>query len=67
MKDSKVLYSGTDYDDFQFVVWQTELGLVVTTHGKLNLQSNLTIKDAETGDEIKDIDLRNVLMSVLPR
>lgn len=67
MKKSKALYGIWDYEDFTGIVWETELGKIVTCEGKLNPNSNLAIKDVETGEEISNIDLRNVLMSILPQ
>jgi len=67
MKESKALYGITDHDDFTAIVWETGRGLIVTTEGKLNLQSNLAIMDVKTGNKIEDVDLRNLFMEILPR
>lgn len=67
MKDSKPIYVLHDNDNFYGIVWETELGKIVIIQGKLNINNNLGVYDVETGQEIKDIDLRNVLMSILPQ
>lgn len=67
MKESKALYGFYDYDECIGLVWETELGKIVTLEGKLNLNNNLVIRDVETGKDIDDIDLRNVLISILPQ
>jgi hypothetical protein len=67
MKESKPLYGFYDHEDFSGIVWDTELGKVVTCSGLLNPQMNLSIRDIKTGDEVDNVDLRNVLISILPR
>jgi hypothetical protein len=49
------------------LVWETELGKIVTSEGKLNIKNNLCIRDAETYVDVNDVDLRHVLMQILPR
>lgn len=66
MKDSKLLYGIRDNCDFIGAVWETELGLIVSHQGKLDLNSDLQIRCAKTQEDIKNVDLRNVLMSILP-
>jgi hypothetical protein len=66
MKDSVPMYGFTDHDGFMGIVWDTALGKIVTIEGKLNPKSNLTIREVATGKDIGDIDLRNILMSILP-
>lgn len=66
MKESKVLYGFWDREDCTGLVWETELGKIVTVEGKLNLKNNLSIRDTQ-GNDIADVDLRNVLMSILPQ
>jgi hypothetical protein len=65
MKESKVLYGFWDGKDFSGIVWETELGTVITMQGSLDPQQNLRIKSVD-GKDCEDVDLRNVLMSVLP-
>ena len=65
MKESKPIYGFTDYEDCQGLVWETEKGMIVTINGKMNFSNNLSIKDVENCEEIKDVDMRNVLMEVL--
>lgn len=67
MKESKLLYGITDHEDFMASVWDTELGKIVVCEGKLNVKNNLLIRSAETMEDVADIDLKNVLMSILPR
>ncbi len=66
MKESKPLYGIWDGEDFAAIVWETELGKIVTCEGKLNVNNNLIIKEADTNEDVDNIDLRNVLMSILP-
>jgi hypothetical protein len=63
---SEPLYVAIDHSGFQAIVWKTDLGLITTVEGKLDPNSDLVIKNVETGDVVSDIDLRNVLMSILP-
>jgi hypothetical protein len=65
MKESKPIYAFTDFNEFGGIVWETEKGIIVTTEGKINPKNNLSIKSVKDGSEIKDIDMRNVLMNVL--
>ena len=65
MKESKPIYGFSDLDEFNGIVWETEKGMIITTKGNISPNSNIAIKSCETGEEIKDIDMRNVLMEVL--
>ena len=66
MKESKALYGFTDNEDFQGIVWETEKGLVVTCTGKLDIKNNISIRSVKSNEEVGDVDLRNLLLSVLP-
>jgi len=66
MKESKPLYVIWDQKNFHAIMWETELGKIITCEGKINLNNNLIIRDIETNEDIKNVDLRNVLMSILP-
>lgn len=66
LKESKPIYAIHDGDTLQAIVWDTELGRIVTCAGKLNPEKDLTIIDVETQETVKNVDLRNVLMSILP-
>lgn len=63
-KEKYVLING---DDFSAIVWETSLGNIITVEGKLDIKNDLKIYDAHTGEMISDIDLREVLLSVLPQ
>lgn len=65
MKPSKPIYALSDLENFIGLVWETEKGIVVTINGELNPNNDIKIKDVTTGENIKDIDMRNVLMEVL--
>lgn len=67
MKKSKPIYGLHDHEDFYATVWETELGKIITCEGKLDIKNNLMIRSVETGEDVGDIDLRNILMSILPR
>lgn len=66
MKDSKALYAFGDSENVLGVVWETELGKIVTFQGTINPQIDLSIYDCATGNMIENVDMRNVLMSILP-
>jgi hypothetical protein len=65
MKESKPIYGFSDLDEFSGIVWETEKGMIITTNGNINFNNNLLIKSCETGEEIKDIDIRNILIDIL--
>ena len=67
MKESKPLYAISDHEKVLGLVWETDLGKIVTVQGSFNIQHNLSIRDIHTGEEVNNIDLRNVLMEILPR
>jgi len=67
MKESKAIYGVHDHEDFSAIVWETELGRIVTCEGKLNIKNDLFIRSIETGEDVDNMDLRNILMSILPR
>jgi len=67
MKESIPLYAIADRTRCLGIVWETELGKIVTLQDDISIQNNLSIRDIKTGDEVNNIDLRNVLMSILPR
>lgn len=66
MTDSKAIYGIHDCEDFAAIVWETELGKVITCEGKLNIKNNIVIRSCETGEDVVSVDLRNILMSILP-
>ena len=66
MKDSKPLYAFRDGEDCTGIVWETELGKIVTIQGNINPQMDLMIFDIAANEYIENVDLRNVLMSILP-
>lgn len=66
MVNSKPIYCITDNEEFQAIIWETELGRIITCEGKLDIKNNMSVRKVETGEEVVDIDLRNVLMSILP-
>lgn len=65
MKQSEPLYAIGDNEEFKGIVWDTELGKIVTLQGAINPQMDLYIYDIKTNQKIDNIDLRNVLMSIL--
>ena len=66
MRESKALYGFTDHEDFQGIVWGTGKGLIITCTGKLDIKNNISIRNVESGEDVGDVDLRNLLLSVLP-
>lgn len=66
MKESKPLYVICDHSEALGIVWETELGKIVTIEGTINPNNNLSIKEIDSGEEISNVDLRNVIMSILP-
>lgn len=67
MKESKALYGIWDHENFSAIVWETELGKIVTCEGRLNINNNIIIRSVDTGEDVNNVDLRNVLMSILPQ
>lgn len=67
MKDSKALYAIGDSKEIKGVVWETELGKIITLEGKINIEDDLRIIDIQTGETISNVDMRNVFMSILPQ
>lgn len=67
MKESTPIYAMYDGNNFMAIMWETELGKILTTQGNLNLNNNLRIRNISDGEDIDNVDLRNVLMSVLPK
>ena len=65
MKDSKPVYVAYDGEEFTAIVWDTELGKVITMEGKINPQMDLMIKDVVEDKYVQNIDLRNVLSPIL--
>ena len=63
-KEKYVLING---EDFSAIVWETNLGNIITVEGRLDIKNDLKIYDARTGEIISDIDLRETLISILPR
>ena len=67
MKDSMPKYAIYDScSDFTGIVWETELGKIVTVENKMSVNGDLAIYNIETNEKVNNIDLRNVLMSILP-
>lgn len=64
---SKEKYALINGDDFSAIVWETSLGNIITVEGKLDIKNDLRIYDVYTGEMISDIDLREVLLSILPQ
>jgi hypothetical protein len=67
MKPSVAKYAIYDFREFEGLVWETELGLVVSTKGKIDPNANIEIMDVETNEVLKSVDIRNLLMEILPR
>lgn len=67
MKRSEPIYAIRDREEILGIVWDTELGKIVTCEGKWNIKNDLIITDIQTGEDVDIIDLRNVLMSILPQ
>lgn len=67
MKPSKPVYGITDNKEFNALVWETEEGRIVSCNGTLSINYDIEIFDVETGKHIDSIDLRNLLLSILPK
>lgn len=65
-KEKYFLTNGTNDDKFFAVIWETNLGNMITVKGKLDIQDNLKIYDAQSNAIVSDIDLREILLSILP-
>ena len=64
---SEPILAFTDFDECDGVVWETSKGKVITVKGNFNPQRNLNIKDVKTGEEVDDVDWRNILSDILFR
>jgi hypothetical protein len=60
MKNSKALYAFINESECTGIVWETELGKIVTFQGNINPQMDLRIVDIASGENIGNVDLRNV-------
>lgn len=64
---SEVKFAVKNGDNILGVMWETELlGKVFVTNGKLDINYNLEIRDFD-GNDIENIDLKTLLMEILPR
>lgn len=64
---AELIYGIFNGDNFQGTMWETKLGKIVTTQGKIDISNELKVVDANTGKTVKDIDLLEVLMEILPQ
>lgn len=67
MTDSIPLYAFRDTcSDFIGIIWDTEFGKIVTVENKMSINGNLDIREINTGNRVDNVDLRSLLMSILP-
>ena len=66
MKESKPIYAIKNGDNIS-ILWDTEYGKILVAQGKIDVNVDLEIWDVETSKKVDNIDLRNVLMSILPQ
>ncbi len=64
---AKALYGIRDYEDFEGVVWETKIGKIITFKGNINPQAGFLIRDCETGEDIVDEAMIDVLIEILPQ
>lgn len=63
---SKPIYAIAGAEEWIGLVWKTKLGMCVTLQGTINPSEWLTVIDLKTQEVVKDIDVLEVLMDVLP-
>jgi hypothetical protein len=66
MRDSVVVLAMNNFNGFSAVLWDTEVGKVLVTQGTLSINSDISIRGMN-GEDLDSIDLRNFLMSIIPR
>ena len=67
---SKPKYAICNLDKCVAIVWETEVGLVTVVQDKVDINGDITlfdISECATGEKIKNIDLRDLLVSLLPK
>ena len=64
-QNSKPIYAAINGDSFSAILWETTQGKILTVKGDLDPTDNIRIKDCKTGDDIKNIDMRNVLIEIM--
>ena len=63
---SKPKYALCNLDSCVAVVWETEVGLVTVVQDKVDINGDITLIDISNGKPIKNVDLRDLLVSILP-
>lgn len=67
MNESKVEYAILNVDKCVALVWKTNIGRVVVVEEKIDANGDLSIYDIKEGKTIDNIDLRNLLLEILPK
>lgn len=67
---SKPKYALCNLDSCVAIVWETEVGLVTVVQDKIDINGDITLMDISNGkpfgEKIKNVDLRDLLVSILP-
>lgn len=64
---SEAKYIVINGDTILGVLWENEsLGKVFVTDGKIDLNFDLEIRDFTTGENVKNVDLREFILDVIP-
>ena len=63
---SKAKYIIGNLDKCIAIVWETDMGLVTVVQNNVDMNGNISLHDAKTGATVDSIDLRDLLVSLLP-
>lgn len=55
-----------DGENFKGIVWETKIGRIITTEGKISPQMGFTVCDIQTGENLISSDMIDVLTEILP-
>jgi len=70
MNKSKAEYAICNIDKCVAIVWKTDIGRVVVVQDKIDINGDLSvveIKNTSNGKVVDNVDLRNLIMEILPR
>ncbi|MPM08414.1 hypothetical protein SDC9_54726 [bioreactor metagenome] len=65
MIENKPLYAAINGDKFVSILWDTPKGKTLVVRGDIDPESNIRIKDCETGEGVKDVDMKNILLEIM--
>jgi len=63
---AKATYAIWDGENFNGLVWETEIGRIITIQGNINPQMGFMVRDCETGENVVSKDFVDILAEILP-